>query len=51
MLLARNARREYEDRLNWSVSGAAVKRELEAIMRQVNDRRDALARERQNASK
>ena len=32
-VLARSARQEYEERLNWSVSGVAVKKELEAIIR------------------
>ena len=33
MVLAHSARREYEQRLNWAASGRAVKKELEAVIR------------------
>ena len=33
MSLGRSARREYEQRLNWAASGRAVKKELEAVIR------------------
>jgi glycosyltransferase involved in cell wall biosynthesis len=32
-VLARAARQEYEERLNWAVAGVAVKKELEAVVR------------------